>query len=67
MADYYTLHTTDGRQAVIPVPSGQDRWLRAVRFVSEYFPLNDFLADLRPATSDEIAAFRAEHPRTSYD
>jgi len=64
---YYTLHTTDGRQAVVPVPPGQDRWLIAVRYVREYFPSSDFLADLTPATPAEIAAFQAEHPHVYLD
>jgi len=60
MTAYFTLTTTDGRQAVIPVPAGCDRWLLAVRYVREYFPSSDFLADLLPATPQEVAAFRAE-------
>jgi hypothetical protein len=65
-AAYHTLTTTDGRQAVIPVQPGQDRWLIAVRYVREYFPRSDFLADLLPATPAEITAFQAEHPRASF-
>ena len=59
---YFTLTTTDGSEKDIPVPPGQDRWLIAVRYVRAYFPSNDYLADLRPATPEEIAAFQAEHP-----
>jgi len=59
---YFTLTTTDGRAAVVPVPPGQDRWLIAVRYVRAYFLGEVYLADLRPATSQEVAAFQAEHP-----
>jgi hypothetical protein len=59
---YFTLTTTDGRAAVVPVPAGQDRWLIAVRYVRAYFLGEVYLDDLRPATSQEIAAFQAEHP-----
>jgi len=33
----------------------------AVRYVNEFFPRDDFLAELRPATSEEIAAGRTEY------
>ncbi|MCU0503609.1 MAG: hypothetical protein MUC51_17965 [Anaerolineae bacterium] len=66
MAAYYTLHTTDGQQAVVPVPPGQDRWLIAVRYVNAYCRSDVFLADLTPATPQEIAAFQAEHPHASF-
>ena len=62
MAAYYTLTTTGGRQAIIPVPAGCDCWLVAVRYVNQYCPRDDFLADVQPATPQEVAAFRAEHP-----
>jgi hypothetical protein len=62
MTAYFTLTTTDGSEAVIPVPPGQDRWLLAVRYVNEYCPGSDSLADVQPATPHEIAAFQAEHP-----
>jgi hypothetical protein len=60
---YFTLTTTGGHQAVIPVLDGCDRWLIAVRYVNEYCPRSDFLADVQPATPQEVAAFQAEHPR----
>jgi hypothetical protein len=59
---HFTLTTTDGRAAVVPVPPGQDRWLIAVRYVRAYYLGEVYLADLRPATPREIAAFQAEHP-----
>jgi len=59
---HFILTTTDGRAAVVPVPPGQDRWLIAVRYVRAYCPSCDYLADLRPATPQEIAAFQAEYP-----
>lgn len=37
------------------------------RYVNAYCSRDDFLADLRPARSEEIAAFRAEHRRTRGD
>jgi hypothetical protein len=46
MAAYYTLTTTGGRQAVVPVPAGCDRWLVAVRYVNQYCTRDDFLADV---------------------
>jgi hypothetical protein len=63
---YYTLTTTDGRAAVVPVPAGQDRWLIAVRYVNAYCRSDVFLADLTPPTPQEIAAFQAEHPHASF-
>jgi len=63
---YFTLTTTDGCEAVVPVPPGQDRWLIAVRYVNAYCPSSDFLADLQPATLEEIAAFQAEHPHARF-
>jgi hypothetical protein len=63
---YFTLTTTDGRAAVVPVPAGQDRWLIAVRYVRAYFPSSDYLADLRPTTPQEVAAFQAEHTYASF-
>jgi hypothetical protein len=63
MTAYFTLTTTSGHQAVIPVPAGCDRWLIAVRYVNQYCAGNDFLADVQPATPQEVAAFQAEHPR----
>jgi hypothetical protein len=59
---YFTLTTTDGRAAVVPVPPGQDRWLITVRYVRAYYLGEVYLADLRPATPQEVAAFQAEHP-----
>jgi hypothetical protein len=63
---HFTLTTTDGRAAVVPVPPGQDRWLIAVRYVRAYYLGEVYLADLRPATSQEVAAFQAEHPHASF-
>jgi hypothetical protein len=59
---YFLLTTTDGREAVLPVPPGQDRWLIAVRYVRAYFLGEVYVDDLRPATPQEVAAFHAEHP-----
>jgi hypothetical protein len=63
---YFTVTTTDGRHAVVPVPPGKDRWLIAVRYVRAYFLGEVYLADLRLATPQEIAAFQAEHPHASF-
>jgi hypothetical protein len=59
---YFTLTTTSGNQAVIPVPAGCDRWLVAVRYVNEYCSRDNFLADVQTARPQEVAAFQAEHP-----
>jgi hypothetical protein len=64
---YFTLTTTDGRAAVVPVPPGQDRWLIAVRYVNAYCRSDVFLADLTPATPHEIAAFQAKHPYARFE
>lgn len=58
---YFTLTTTDGRAAVVPVPPGQDRWLIAVRYVRAYYLGEVYLDDVRPATPQEVATFQAEH------
>jgi hypothetical protein len=63
---YFTLTTTDGRAAVVPVPPSQDRWLIAVRYVRAYFRGEVYLDDLRPATAQEVATFQAEHPHASF-
>ena len=63
---HFTLTTTDGRAAVVPVPPGQDCWLIAVRYVRAYYLGEVYLAELRPATSQEVAAFQAEHPHASF-
>jgi len=67
MTVYYTVLSTQGRHGVIPVKPGQDRWLMAVRYVNEFFPRDDFLAELRPATSEEIAAGRTEYSHLFLD
>lgn len=64
---YFTLTTTDGSEAVIPVPPGRDRWLIAVRCVRACFRSDVYLADLRPATAQEIAAFQAEYPHACFE
>ena len=66
MTAYFTLTTTDRRVAVVPVPSGQDRWLIAVRYVRAYYLGEVYLDDLRPATPQEVAAFQAEHTHASF-
>ena len=66
MTAYFTLTTTGGHQAVVPVRPGQDRWLIAVRYVRACFLGDVYLADLKPATPQEIAAFQAEHPHASF-
>ena len=65
-AAYYTLHTTDGHEAVILVPPGQCRWLIAVRYVNAHFLGSIYLADLTPTMPEEIAAFQAEYPHASF-
>ncbi len=67
MTAYFTLTTTDGSEKVIPVPPGQDRWLIAVRCVRACFRCDVCLADLRPATAQEIAAFQAEYPHACFE
>ena len=67
MAAYYTLATTDGHAAVVPVPAGQDRWLIAIRYVRAYLLGEVYLADLLPATPQEIAAFHAEYPHACFE
>ncbi|HSN78041.1 MAG TPA: hypothetical protein VL334_23450, partial [Anaerolineae bacterium] len=52
--------------AVIPVPPSQDRWLLAVRYVNAYFLGEVYVADLTPATPQEIAAFQVEHPHARF-
>lgn len=61
MTAHFLLTATDGRTAVLPVPAGQDRWVMAVRYVRAYFLGDVYVADLRPATAQKIAAFQAEH------
>ncbi|MEI2692990.1 MAG: hypothetical protein V9H69_26055 [Anaerolineae bacterium] len=46
---------------------GQDRWLIAVRYVRAYYLGEVYLADLRPATPQEVAAFQAEHPTRAFE
>lgn len=58
---YYTLYTTEGEKAVIAVKPEEDPWLVAVRYVRERLASDAYLADLLPATPQEIAAFRAEN------
>jgi hypothetical protein len=48
MTAYYTLHTTDGRQVVIPVPPGEDRWLLAVKYMNAYFSRHDVAHGIDP-------------------